>query len=421
MTFRKQILHACALAASAFFPAAAQTLAGCAVFPANNIWNTRIDNLPVAANSAAYVATIGASKPLHPDFSSTGFGIPYVVVPGTQPRVAVTFTASPSESEPGPYPIPPNAPIEGGASSTGDRHVLVLDNTNCILYELWSSYPQADGSWQAGSGAVFPLGTNQLRPAGWTSADAAGFAILPGLIRYDEVAAGAINHAIRMTVPQTLDQSVWPARHEASTLTGSQYPPMGERFRLKASFDITPYTADVQVILTALKKYGALLADNGSSWYLSGAPDSRWNDNTLHKLGQVLGSSMEAVDESSLMTDPNSGAVPLAISSLQLGPGKLAGGSTGVANQVVLNAPAPAGGAVVRLSSSNSALAVVPASVVVPAGAASAPFPIQTGAVASSATVTISASYLGLTETASLEIDPRPAAQWPPKPLPRPH
>ncbi len=224
MICRKEMLFACALAAYPSFPAAGQTLAGCAMFPANNVWNTRVDSLPLDANSAAYIATIGAAKGLHPDFSSEGGGIPYVVVPGTQPKVPVVFS-SPSESDPGPYPVPPNAPIEGGASSTGDRHVLVLENTNCILYEMYAAYPQADGSWTAGSGAMFPLGSNQLRPAGWTSADAAGFAILPGLVRYDEVAAGAINHAIRMTAPQTRDQYIWPARHEASTLTGNQTRP----------------------------------------------------------------------------------------------------------------------------------------------------------------------------------------------------
>jgi hypothetical protein len=205
--------------------------------------------------------------------------------------------------------VPRNAPIEGGPSSTGDRHVLVLESGNCILYELYAAYPQSDGSWTAGSGAVFDLKSNQLRPAGWTSADAAGFAILPGLIRYDEVAAGEIKHAVRMTVPATRNQYIWPARHKASSRTGTQYPPMGQRFRLKAGFDITPYPAEVQVILKALKKYGMFLADNGSSWYLTGAPDPRWDDTALHTLHQVLGANIEAVDETSLMADPNSGAV----------------------------------------------------------------------------------------------------------------
>jgi hypothetical protein len=288
--------------------ASAQTLGGCPVFPADNVWNTPVDTLPVHPNSAAFVATIGAARGLHPDFSATGFGIPFAIVGAGQPRVAVTFQYA-GESDPGPYPIPPDAPIEGGPSSTGDRHVLVLDRDACVLYETFSAYPQPDGSWRAGSGAVFDLRSNRLRPAGWTSADAAGFAILPGLIRYDEVVAGEIRHAIRMTAPQTRREYLWPARHFASSLTGAQYPPMGLRFRLKAEFDVTPFPADVRVILRALKKYGMLLADNGSSWYLTGAPDPRWNDNTLRRLREVLGSNFEAVDESGLMLDPDSGVV----------------------------------------------------------------------------------------------------------------
>ena len=237
--------------------AMAQSVGGCALFPANNVWNTPIDTLPVHPNSAAFVNTMGAAKGLHPDFSAAGsYGIPYIVVPGTQPKVQVTFQYS-GESDPGPYPIPANAPIEGGPSSSGDRHVLVVDNAACKLYELFSAYPQANGTWTAGSGAVFDLDQNALRPAGWTSADAAGLAVLAGLIRYDEVAAGEIRHAIRITAPQTKREYIWPARHFASSLTGAQYPPMGLRLRLKASFDISTYPADVQVILRALKKYGA--------------------------------------------------------------------------------------------------------------------------------------------------------------------
>jgi len=224
---------------------------GCAVFPANNVWNTPVDQLPVDANSDRYVATIGPNAPAHPDFGSGlwdggPIGIPYVTVPGTQAKVNVTFQYA-SESDPGGYPIPPNASIEGGSSSTGDRHVLVIDQDNCILYELYSAYPQPDGSWQAGSGAIFDLKSNTLRPAGWTSADAAGLPIFPGLVRYDEVASGEILHAIRFTAPQTRNTYIWPARHEASDLTGANYPPMGQRFRLKASFDISPYPAPVQV------------------------------------------------------------------------------------------------------------------------------------------------------------------------------
>ena len=303
-----------ALAVSATERAQPQ-ISTCEVFPANNIWNTPVDTLPVDTNSAQYVATIGANAPGHPDFGSGLYdgqpiGIPYATVPGTQPKVNVTFQYA-DESDPGPYPIPPNVPIEGGAESTGDRHVLVIDTDNCILYEMWSAYPQPDGSWQAGSGAVFHLKSNALRPAGWTSADAAGLPILPGLVRYDEVAAGAILHAIRFTAPQTRDTFIWPARHEASSLTGNNYPPMGQRFRLKASFDISGFSPTVQVILTALKKYGMILADNGSSWYLSGAPDDRWDNDTLHEITQLQGSDFEAVDESLLMVQANSGQAKL--------------------------------------------------------------------------------------------------------------
>ena len=296
-------------AATEFAPA--QSIAGCAVFPANNYWNTPVDRLPVDSNSAAYVATIGADKPLVPDFGSGTFqggpiGIPFVVVPGSQPKVPISFQYA-DESEPGPYPLPPDAPIEGGSQSTGDRHVLVIDRDNCVLYEVFSSYPQTDGSWKAGSGAVFKLNSNTLRPDTWTSADAAGLPIVPGLVRYDEVAAGEIRHAIRFTVPQTRHAYIWPARHFASSLTGPQYPPMGARFRLKAGFDISSYSPENQVILRALKKYGMLLADNGSSWFISGAPDDHWNNDLLRELRRVHGSDFEAIDELSLKIDPNSG------------------------------------------------------------------------------------------------------------------
>jgi hypothetical protein len=220
--------------------------------------------------------------------------------------VSVTFGYD-DESDPGPYPIPPDVPIEGGPSSNGDRHVLVLDRGHCILYEMYDAWPQPDGSWEAGSGAVFDLNAYDLRPAGWTSADAAGLPILPGLVRYDEVASGEIRHAIRFTAPQTRRAYVWPARHYASSLTGLQYPPMGQRFRLKTGFDMSGFSPEVQVILQAMKTYGIILADNGSSWFISGAPDERWDNDVLHELGQVHGSDFEAVDVSSLMIDPNSG------------------------------------------------------------------------------------------------------------------
>ena len=292
--------------------AASPTISGCPIFPSDNIWNTQIDTLPVDANSAAYITTIGPTVGVHPDFGSglwdgAPMGIPYNVVPGTQPKVPISFDY-PDESDPGPYPIPPNPQIEGGSQSTGDRHVLVLDSDNGSLYETWSTYPNADGSWHAGSGAIFNLKSNALRPSGWTSSDAAGLPILPGLLRYDEVASGEITHALRFTVPKTRMAYLWPARHYASSLTATNYPPMGQRFRLKASFDISGFSAQTQVILRALQKYGMFLADNGSAWYISGAPDSRWNNDVLvSELKKVTGSAFEAVDESSLMVNPDSG------------------------------------------------------------------------------------------------------------------
>ncbi|MEW5988775.1 MAG: hypothetical protein AB1791_19280 [Chloroflexota bacterium] len=288
-------------------------IGNCAVFPADNVWNTPITDLPVDPMSDAYVQSIGANTGLHPDFGAAFWqgapiGIPYNVVPGTQPLVPMRFLYA-DESDPGPYPFPRNARIEGGPSSDGDRHVLVIEEDNCILYETWSSYPRPNGSWRAGSGAIFDLNSHALRPAGWTSADAAGLPILPGLARYEEVAAGAINHALRFTIPETRREYIWPARHYASDSNDPTLPPMGQRFRLKADFDISGYPADVQVILTALKTYGMFVSDNGSSWYITGIPDPRWNDETLHELSSVLGFNFEAVDESSLMLDPDSGQV----------------------------------------------------------------------------------------------------------------
>jgi len=288
----------------------------CQLFPADNIWNTPVDTLPVGANSNLYINTIGADDNVHADFGSGlwdggPIGIPFTTVPGNQPKVAVTFDYD-DESDPGPYPIPPDAPIEGGDDSDGDRHVLVVDRENCILYELYDAHPQKNGSWTAGSGAIYDLNSHELREAGWTSADAAGLPILPGLVRYEEVAAGEIDHALRFTVPQTRMEYTWPARHYASSLTGTKYPPMGQRFRLKAGFDISGFSPEVQVILRALKKYGMILADNGSSWFVSGVPDERWDNDTLRELHDVKGSDFEAVDVSSLMIDPDSGQVKQA-------------------------------------------------------------------------------------------------------------
>lgn len=290
------------------------SISGCPSFPSDNIWNVPVDTLPVDENSKAYISTIGPEKPLHPDFGSGTWegepiGIPYVSVGATQPKVPVTFHYA-DESDPGPYPIPRDAPIEGGPSSDGDRHVLVVDQDNCILYELYYAFPQPDGSWHAGSGAIFDLNSNALRPAGWTSADAAGLPILPGLVRYEEVVSGAINHAIRFTAPQTRKDYVWPARHYASDLTEMRYPPMGQRFRLRQGFDISAFSPEVQVILQALKTYGMILADNGDSWFITGVPNENWdNDMLVQELRQVRGSDFEAVDVSSLVVDSDSGQV----------------------------------------------------------------------------------------------------------------
>lgn len=267
-----------------------------------------MDNLPVHPSSAAWISHIGPGTGVHPDFGSGlwdggPIGIPYITVPGTQTKYPVTFLYA-SESDPGPYAVPLNAPIEGGRSSTGDRHVLSIDTDNCILYELYAAYPQV-ASWKAGSGAIYSLPGYALRPAGWTSADAAGLAIFPGLVRNEEVASGEIRHALRFTVPQTQMAYLWPARHYASSITDPTYPPMGARFRLRATFDVTPYPPEVRVILRCLQRYGMMVADNGSAWYISGVPNSRWNNDNLHQIGGVLGSDFEAVDTSSLIIDPN--------------------------------------------------------------------------------------------------------------------
>ena len=273
-------------------------IAGCPVFPANNAWNTDVSNFPVDGNSANYlggIAGLGGNQKLHADFGSDPtYGIPYVVVPASQPTVPITFTAYGDESDPGPYPVPSNAPVEGGANSTGDRHVLVLQQGACKLYEMYRAFPAGAG-WNADSGAVFDLNSNALRPEGWTSADAAGLPILPGLVRYDELKSGQINHALRFTVASTQRAYIHPAVHWASSSTNPNLPPMGLRLRLKASFDTSPYTGDTRVILEALKKYGMIVADNGSNWFISGATDSRWNDTDLNQLKLVPGSAFEVV------------------------------------------------------------------------------------------------------------------------------
>lgn len=292
----------------------AARIGGCTMFPANNIWNYDISNLPVDPNSANYINSMGLNGPLKAYFGATdpGYappGIPYNVVPASQPYVPVQFYYS-DQSDPGPYPIPPNARIEGGRHSNDDRHVLIVDRGTCKLYEMWRAFPQKNGSWYAGSGAVWDLSSNHLRPLNWTSADGAGLPILPALVRYDEDASGVIDHALRVTTTMSQCTFLWPARHVASTNCDPNLPPMGLRLRLKASVNISSFPPDVQVILTALKHYGMFVADNGpSSWVISGAPDARWNNADLALLGQIAGSDFEAVDESALQLYPNSGAV----------------------------------------------------------------------------------------------------------------
>jgi hypothetical protein len=289
----------------------AASVGGCPLFPADNIWNRDISTLPASSKSATYITSIGASGHLHPDFGAGLYnggpiGIPYTVVPQNQAAVPVSFTYA-DESDPGPYPIPPNAPVEGGAQSKGDRHVLVVQSGTCKLYEVYAGYRQSNGSWKAGSGAVWRLNSDALRPSGWTSADAAGLPILPGLVRYDEVASGVIAHALRFTVGQTRNTFIWPARHQASSDSSSSLPPMGLRLRLKASVNISSFSRQDQVILTALKRYGMMVADNGSSWFISGTPDDRWNNDDLAQLKRIPGSDFEVVDMSRLQVSANSG------------------------------------------------------------------------------------------------------------------
>jgi hypothetical protein len=275
----------------------------CPIFPADNPWNRRVDILPVAAGSDATIASIGPSKTLHPDFGSGlwdggPIGIPITVVGKMQPKSRVSFEYA-DESDRGPYPIPANVRIEGGTASDGDRHALIVDRDACRLYELYA-LRRASGKWTAGSGAIWNLRSNKVRPAGWTSADAAGLPILPGLARYDEVARGRIDHALRFTVSRTQRAYLFPARHYASSLTDPSLPAMGTRLRLKSSFDISGFPRQARVVLTGLKEYGMIVADNGSDWYISGAPDSRWSNDDLHTLGRVPGSAFEVVDTSSL-------------------------------------------------------------------------------------------------------------------------
>jgi hypothetical protein len=310
------------------------SLNGFLPFPSDSLWNKDISSSLVDANSTAIINFIGPTIGLHPDFGSgqyqgSNIGIPYVVVGGTQPLVNINFTAYGGESDPGPMPVPANAPIEGDPNPSGDQHVLVLDNSNCFLYEMFSSVPNSNGTWNADSAAVWDLLGNEQRPWTWTSADAAGLPIFPGLVRYDEVAAGQIQHAIRFTLPQSRAAMVPPASHWASNSTSSSAPPMGMRLRLKASYNISHFSTNLQVILTAMRKYGLIMADNGSAMYISGAPDSRWDNNDLHNLSQVTASAFEVVQMNPVYTASSvpQGAAP-SIASFTATPASVSSGST---------------------------------------------------------------------------------------------
>jgi len=286
---------------------------GCPVFPADNVWHADVSTLPVHPRSAAWLSSASAAtKKLHPDFGTSGdpdapYGIPYHVVSSSHAKVNVTFDYD-DESDPGPYPLGSDTPIEGGAGSGGDMHTVVVDKDTCTLYETWYTQQTASG-WTAGSGAIFDLKSNAQRPAGWTSADAAGLPILPGLLRVDELTAGVVDHAIRFTVARTDRSYVWPARHQAGSVNDPNVPPMGARFRLKASYDTSSFAASTRVVLAAMKKHGLLLADNGSDWFFQGAASNDWPDTLISQLKQVPASAFEAVDASSLMVSPDSMAV----------------------------------------------------------------------------------------------------------------
>ncbi len=300
-----------ACSAQAQSHAGAPEIAACPLFPENNIWNQRVDRAPVSRFSQRYIQSIGARQGLKADFGAGlweggPIGIPYMIAEAGTPRSAVRFEYE-DESDAGPYPIPSPPLIEGGPESRGDRHILVLEPEECNLYELYAAYPEGASRYRAGSGAIYDLRSNALRPAGWTSADAAGLPILPGLARYDEVAAGEIRHALRFTVQRTQRAYVWPARHYASSRRDTALPPMGQRFRLKANVNLAGFSSETRVILVALQRYGMILADNGSNWYISGAPDERWNNRVLRELARIKGDQFEAVDVSRMQVAPDFG------------------------------------------------------------------------------------------------------------------
>jgi hypothetical protein len=283
-------------------------IGSCPVFPRDNIWNTPIDKLPKHPKSDAYIQSIGPAAKLHPDFGGGTYGEPINMITAETPPAKVTFRYA-AESDPGPYPIPEGAGIEGGPNSDGDSHIFIIDPRTCKLYEIWLAHQTGPGQWTAGCGAIFDLKSNDLRPAGWTSADAAGLPMFPGLVRYDEIQAGEIDHALRFTIPHTQAAYIWPGRHKASSNTSPNVPPMGLRFRLRADFDISGFSLTNRIILTALKKYGMFLADNGGAIFVQGTQSDRWNTDDLHKLTGVTAADFEAVDESGLQKSANSAAV----------------------------------------------------------------------------------------------------------------
>jgi hypothetical protein len=277
----------------------------CSVFPATNVWNKRVDRLPLNRNSRRLIRSIGASGSLHPDFGSGRWnggpiGIPITVVGSSTPKVRVRFGYA-DESDKGPYPIPKGVRIEGGRNSDGDRHAIIVDRSACRLYELFALYPRSGRPrWRADSGAIWNLRSNRLRPRGWTSADAAGLPILPGLVRWSEVRRGAINHALRFTVGQTRRAYIYPARHFASDSTSQSLPPMGLRLRLRRDYPVGRFPRQARIVLVALKRYGMIVADNGSSWYVQGEPNANWSNDALHTLHRVKGSDFRVVDASRL-------------------------------------------------------------------------------------------------------------------------
>jgi hypothetical protein len=308
------VLVAALTAAAPAFGGTSRYLPGttCQAFPANSIWHSDISAMPVHTRSAQWLGHMSPTRTLHPDFGPSygeqpiPYGIPITYVYGSHAKVSVRFDYA-SESDHVGYPLGSDTKVEGGQWTSGDRHTVVVDRTYCRVYETWATR-RSGTAWLAGSGATWSLKSNTLRPAGWTSADAAGLPILPGLLRYDEVAAGKVDHAIRFTTNVTNRAYVWPARHQAGSVTDATYPPMGARFRLKRSFPISAYRTDTQVVLRAMKAYGLVLADNGSPWYFQGTVDSRWSTAMIDQLKRIPASAFEAVNTGSLMIDRNSGA-----------------------------------------------------------------------------------------------------------------